>query len=64
MEGGAIAQCCYEMNVPYAAVRSISDTRDGDEQEYAQKSAYACRTEETLLERLMALIQEGEKENG
>ena len=32
------------------ACRLISDTRDGDEQEYAQKSAYACRTEEKLLE--------------
>lgn len=42
MEGGAIAQCCYEMGVPYAACRLISDTRDGDEREYMEKAALAC----------------------
>ena len=49
MEGGAIAQCCYEMNVPYAAVRAVSDTRDGDEREYMEKAMAACRNEEKLL---------------
>ncbi len=56
MEGGAIAQCCYEMGVPYAAVRSISDTLAGDEQEYMQKAMKACRAEEKLIRHLMGLI--------
>jgi len=49
MEGGAIAQCCYEMKIPYAACRAISDTREGDEQEYMVKATEACRAEEKLL---------------
>ena len=57
MEGGAIAQCCYEMNVPYAAVRAISDTRDGDGREYAEKASEACRSEEKLLKHFMTLYQ-------
>lgn len=65
MEGGGIAQCCYEMNVPYAAVRAISDTRLGDETEYAQKAEAACRNEEKLLKCLMALYRtEGEQTHG
>ncbi|MBR4359392.1 MAG: 5'-methylthioadenosine/adenosylhomocysteine nucleosidase [Clostridia bacterium] len=55
MEGAAIAQCCYEMRVPYAAVRAISDTRDGDGREYAEKAAEACRAEEALLRRFLPL---------
>ncbi len=63
MEGGAIAQCCYEMNVPYAAVRLISDTRDGDEQEYMEKALFACACEEKLLRCFMRLYGE-EKRHG
>jgi len=62
MEGGAIAQCCYEMNVPYAAVRAISDTRDGDGREYMEKALQACRSEEKLLRRFMALYEKEEVE--
>ena len=62
MEGAAIAQCCYEMNVPYAAVRVISDTLDGDEREYAQKAAQACRNEEMLLRRFLPLEQSAQEE--
>lgn len=62
MEGAAIAQCCYEMNVPYAAVRVISDTRDGDEREYAQKAAQACRNEEELLRHYLKLEQAAQEE--
>ena len=58
MEGGAIAQCCYEMGVPYAAVRAISDTRDGDGREYAEKAEEACRNEEKLLKAFMRMYQE------
>lgn len=64
MEGGAIAQCCYEMHVPYAAVRAISDTRDGDEREYMGKALFACAREEKLLRRFMALYAGEEKRNG
>ena len=65
MEGGAIAQCCYEMNVPYAAVRAISDTRDGDGREYMDKALEACRSEERLLRRFLALYAAREgKTNG
>ena len=64
MEGGAIAQCCYEMNVPYAAVRAISDTRDGDEREFMEKALFACACEEKLLRRFMALYAGEEKQNG
>ena len=49
MEGGAIAQCCYEMQIPYAACRAISDTRAGDEKEYLVKAKEACRAEEKML---------------
>ena len=58
MEGGAIAQCCYEMNVPYAAVRLISDTRDGDGREYMEKALFACACEEKLLRCFMRLCRE------
>ena len=65
MEGGAIAQCCYEMRLPYAACRAISDTRLGDGREYAEKAAQACRSEEKLLRELIRLYRENEeKENG
>lgn len=57
MEGGAIAQCCYEMGVPYAAVRLISDTRDGDGREYMEKALFACEQEERLLKKFIKLYQ-------
>ena len=57
MEGGAIAQCCYETGVPYAAVRAISDTRDGDGREYMEKALYACEQEEKLLRKFIRLWQ-------
>lgn len=55
MEGGAIAQCCYEMQVPYAACRAISDTRAGDGREYMEKAGQACRAEEKLLRAFLPL---------
>lgn len=65
MEGGAIAQCCYEMNVPYAAVRAISDTRDGDEREYTEKAQEACDKEALLLRQFLKLYkEEGMKAHG
>ena len=62
MEGGAIAQCCYEMNIPYAAVRAISDTRAGDGREYMQKAREACANEEKLLRRFIAIYGAEERE--
>ena len=61
MEGGAIAQCCYEMAVPYAACRAISDTRDGDGEEYLQKAREACQSERKLLREFLRLYQAGEE---
>lgn len=58
MEGGAIAQCCYEMNVPYAACRCISDSRLGDGREYEEKASYACAREGELLQAFMPLYQQ------
>ena len=63
MEGGAIAQCCYEMGVPYAAVRAISDTRLGDGREYAEKAGAACQSEERLLQRFLPLYRAFKEEN-
>lgn len=31
MEGGAVAQCAHELNVPFAIIRSISDSTDNKE---------------------------------
>lgn len=65
MEGGAIAQCCYEMGVPFAAVRAVSDTRLGDGAEYVLRAQAACRSAEKLLERLVLLLaKEGETQHG
>ncbi len=61
MEGGAIAQCCYEMGVPYAAVRCISDTRDGDGREYLTKAQLACQSEEKLLKSFLPLYQQNKR---
>lgn len=58
MEGGAIAQCCYEMGVPYAACRCISDTRLGDGREYEEKASFACAQEEKLLRAFLSLYRQ------
>ena len=57
MEGGAIAQCCYEMGVPYAAIRAISDTRDGDGREYMEKALIACGQEQKLVRHFLPLYE-------
>ena len=53
MEGGAIAQICWESHVPYAACRTISDTMTGSGREYAECAAEAgaecCRLLKTAL---------------
>lgn len=49
MEGGAIAQVCYEMHVPYAAYRAISDTVEGAETEYTLNLRDAAAASARLL---------------
>lgn len=62
MESGAIAQCCYEMGVPFAVLRAISDTRDGDGREYTEKALLACAAEQKLVNRFLPLYAAWEKE--
>ena len=64
MEGGAIAQACYEMGAPYAACRAISDTRRGDGREYLLKAREACQAEERLLAACLPLYRKEREENG
>lgn len=66
MEGGAIAQCCYETGVKYAALRAVSDTRLGDGREYGEKADFACEREQTVLEKFMELYKQSgeEKQHG
>lgn len=54
MEGGAIAQVCYEMQVPYGAYRAISDTLRGNEKEYMENVAVAAESSQKLLEAFFA----------
>ena len=49
MEGGAIAQVCCEMKVPYGAYRAISDTLEGNEKEYSENVAVAALSSQKLL---------------
>ena len=49
MEGGAIAQVCCEMQVPYGAYRAISDTLGGNEKEYSENVAQAALSSQKLL---------------
>ena len=49
MEGGAIAQVCHEMNVPYGAYRAISDTLTGNEKEYSENVKEAALSSQELL---------------
>ena len=49
MEGGAIAQVCCEMKVPYGAYRAISDTLCGNEKEYSENVAVAALSSQKLL---------------
>ncbi len=53
MEGAAIAQAAYEMGVPYAAYRCISDTLNGNGREYAENAARAAEASQRLLEQFL-----------
>lgn len=58
MEGGAIAQTCYEMDVPYAAYRTISDTVADTGWEFALNLQDACAASARLLEGILARWKE------
>ena len=58
MEGAAIAQTAYEMGVPYAAYRCISDTLYGDGNEYAVNAGRACEAGAKLLRAFLADMPE------
>lgn len=53
MEGGAIAQVCVEMGVPFAAYRTISDTVEGTGQEYLLTARMAAEASGKLLHRFL-----------
>ena len=53
MEGGAIAQVCYEYGVPYAAYRTVSDTVSGNGREYELNAKDAADRSQTLLARFL-----------
>jgi len=56
MEGGAIAQVCYENKTPYAAYRAVSDTLNGNGQEYAVNAAAAAGRGARLLRAFMEAL--------
>lgn len=56
MEGGAIAQVCFEFQVPYGAYRAISDTLRGDEKEYMEKAMLAADASQRLLKAFFAQL--------
>ena len=43
MEGGAVAQACYELSIPYVVIRIVSDSADdeapGDYEKFCLKLA-------------------------
>lgn len=53
MEGGAIAQVCVENHVPYAAYRAVSDTLNGNGQEYTVNAAEAARQSQRLIKAML-----------
>lgn len=53
MEGGAIAQVCYEYGVPYAAYRAISDTVEGSGRQYAECAREAGMQSAKLLNKVL-----------
>ncbi len=58
MECGAIAQVCYEMDMPYAAYRAISDTMGGNGLEYRINLAGAAKSSADLLGAFLAFYRE------
>ena len=53
MEGGAIAQAAYELGVPFAMYRCVSDTLTGNGQEYAVNAGRAAAVSRAVLKRFL-----------
>ena len=53
MEGGAIAQAAYELDVPFAMYRCVSDTLAGNGQEYAVNAGRAAAVSRAVLKRFL-----------
>ena len=51
MEGAAIAQAAYELGVPFAMYRCVSDTLKGNGQEYALNAGRAAEVSRAVLRR-------------
>ena len=49
MEGAAIAQAAYEMDIPFAMYRCVSDTLTGNGQEYALNADRAAAVSQRIL---------------
>ena len=58
MEGGAIAQVCMAVGVPYSAYRAISDTLHDNGQEYAQNADRAAAVSARLLSAFLNDLKE------
>lgn len=58
MEGGAIAQVCYENQIPYAAYRTISDTVEDSGTAYFINAQHAADQSVRLLEYFLQHYQE------
>ncbi len=57
MEGAAIAQASYEMGVPFAMYRCISDTLAGNGQEYALNAGRAAEASRRILKAYMDSLE-------
>ena len=53
MEGAAIAQAAYELGVPFAMYRCVSDTLRGNGQEYALNADRAAAVSREILKRYL-----------
>ena len=54
MEGAAIAHVCYLNRVPFAVIRSISDTADGSaDMDFTEFTTIAARNSSSLVEKIL-----------
>lgn len=56
MEGGGVAQTCYINRIPFALMRSISDSADGGCEDYERFKRQAAANSSAVLERLFEKI--------
>ena len=63
MESAAVAHVCYVIQIPFLAVRAISDTPpQSGSKSYHQNSSWAAFQALTLLERMMGELGENRPE--